>query len=86
MGAQVAYPPDELFVEAPSRVLLSVPEAALAEVRARAGASASTWPTSAGPVATGSSVDGLLDLALDEVVEAWRDRLPAALGAGVTQG
>ena len=38
------------------------------------------------PVATGSSVDGVLDLALDEVVEAWRDRLPAALGAGVTQG
>jgi hypothetical protein len=27
-----------------------------------------------------------IDLALDEVRAAWRDRLPAALGAGVTQG
>jgi hypothetical protein len=27
-----------------------------------------------------------IDLGLDEVTAAWRDRLPTALGAGVTQG
>ena len=86
VGAQVAYPPDELFVEAPSRVLLSVPEAALAEVRARAGALGVDVADLGQAGGDRISVDGVLDLALDEVLEAWRDRLPAALGAGVTQG
>ncbi len=29
-------------------------------------------------------VDGLLDVALERAVTAWRDRIPAALGAGTT--
>jgi hypothetical protein len=32
------------------------------------------------------SVKGLLDLDLTEATDAWRDRLPAALGHGTTQG
>jgi hypothetical protein len=31
-------------------------------------------------------VKGLVDVALSEARAAWRDRLPAALGAGTTQG
>ncbi len=32
------------------------------------------------------TVKGLLDVSLAEATAAWRDRLPAALGAGTTQG
>jgi len=32
------------------------------------------------------AVKGLLDVALTDAATAWRDRLPAALGAGTTQG
>jgi hypothetical protein len=32
------------------------------------------------------AVDGLVDLALEQVVRAYRDRLPEALGAGTVQG
>ena len=35
--------------------------------------------------ATGSSVDGLLDLGLAELTTAWRDALPGALGHGTAQ-
>jgi hypothetical protein len=31
-------------------------------------------------------VKDLLDVALDDALLAWRDRLPEALGAGTTQG
>jgi hypothetical protein len=31
-------------------------------------------------------VKGLVDLSLSDAVSVWRDRLPAALGAGTTQG
>jgi phosphoribosylformylglycinamidine synthase subunit PurL len=31
-------------------------------------------------------VKGLVDLGVDEVTAAWRDRLPDALGHGTTQG
>ena len=31
-------------------------------------------------------VEGLLDVALLDATEAWRSKLPDALGAGVTQG
>jgi hypothetical protein len=31
-------------------------------------------------------VKDLLDVALSDATEAWRERLPSALGAGTTQG
>jgi hypothetical protein len=39
-------------------------------------------------VASGAriTVKGLLDVSLAEARATWRDRLPAALGAGTTQG
>jgi phosphoribosylformylglycinamidine synthase subunit PurL len=86
VGARVTYPADDLFSEAPSRVLLSVPEGAVGEVRSRAealGVDVADLGEAGGDRLT---VDGALDLPLDTVVTAWRDRLPAALGAGVTQG
>jgi phosphoribosylformylglycinamidine synthase subunit PurL len=86
VGARVAYPAAALFSEASSRVLLSVPVGAVGEVQARAealGVEVSDLGEAGGDRLV---VDGALDLALDVVVRAWRDRLPAALGAGVTQG
>jgi phosphoribosylformylglycinamidine synthase len=69
----------ELFSEAPSRVVVAVPAAAVAEVERRCG--------DAGvPVADLGSVggdrlvvDGLVDLAVTDVVAAERDPLPAAM-------
>jgi phosphoribosylformylglycinamidine (FGAM) synthase-like enzyme len=75
----------DLFSESPSRVVLCVePERlqAVLQVCEQAGV-----PTARIGVASGDRlvVKGLLDLALDEVVGAWRDRLPDALGAGTVQ-
>jgi len=88
VGATVARVADhvELFSESPSRVVLCVdPErlGAVLNVCEAAGV-----PTARIGVAGGDtlSVKGVLDVAVDEVVGAWRGRLPGALGHGTTQG
>jgi phosphoribosylformylglycinamidine synthase len=69
-----------LFGEGPSRVVLSVPAAALGEVFALA------QTAGVGTVVLGQAggkrlvVDGLLDVSLDDAVTAWRQALPDALG------
>jgi phosphoribosylformylglycinamidine synthase len=76
----------ELFSESPSRVVLSVAPDLLQPVLNvcdQAGV-----PTSRLGVAGGDrlTVKGLLDVALTDAVDAWRDRLPGVLAAGTTQG
>ena len=76
----------ELFSESPSRVVLCVAPDLLQPVLnvcEQAGV-----PTARIGVAGGHrlSVKDLLDVDLAEAVAAWRDRLPATLGAGTTQG
>ncbi len=88
LGVNVARVADaaELFAESPSRVVVCVAPDQLQTVLnvcEHLGV-----PTARIGVAGGDriTVKGLLDLALDEVVATWRDRLPAQLGAGTTQG
>jgi len=78
--------PAELFTEAPSRVLASVAPDRLGEVRdaaRNAGVALALLGTAGGDRL---AIDGLVDLGLDEASDVWRDRLPAAFGAGTTQG
>jgi phosphoribosylformylglycinamidine synthase len=88
VGFSAARLPDHvaLFDESPSRVVLCVgPDAVrpVENVLADAGV-----PVERIGLATGDRlvVKDLVDLPLTEAVSAWRDRLPAALGAGTTQG
>jgi hypothetical protein len=69
----------ELFSEAPSRVVAAVPAAAVAGVERRA-ADAGVPVTDLG-TAGGDRlvVDGVVDLAVADVVAAERDTLPAAM-------
>jgi phosphoribosylformylglycinamidine synthase len=85
VGARIARPAGELFGEAPSRVLLSVAEAAVADVRARAGGLGVEVVDLGAAGGDRLVVEGAFDLGLDEMTSAWRDRLPDALGAGVAQ-
>jgi phosphoribosylformylglycinamidine synthase subunit PurL len=72
----------ELFSEAPSRVVACVPAEHLSVVRQRCG-SAGVPLTELGPAGGDRlRVDGLVDLTVEEVVAAYRDRLPAAFAAG----
>jgi phosphoribosylformylglycinamidine synthase len=88
VGVQVARVADarELFSESPSRVVLCVQPDLLTHterVLEEAGV-----PFARIGVASGAriTVKGLLDVSLAEARATWRDRLPAALGAGTTQG
>jgi phosphoribosylformylglycinamidine synthase len=88
IGFNVARVADhaELFSESPSRVVLCVGPNELTpvlNVLEHAGV-----PHARIGVATGDrlQVKGLLDVALADATASWRDRLPAALGAGTTQG
>jgi phosphoribosylformylglycinamidine synthase II len=76
----------DLFGESSGRVVVAVAPDALAGLEERATA-AGVEVTRLG-LATGDRivVKGLLDLALDDAVTAWRDRLPSALGGGTVQG
>ena len=94
VGARVRAPDGAtvrwLFGETPSRFLAAVDPAAEAEVARRAAAAGVALAVLGeaggdrlvvdGPAAVG------LDLALADVVAAWRGRLPALLGQGTTQG
>jgi phosphoribosylformylglycinamidine synthase len=88
VGYQAARVPDHaaLFSESPSRVVLCVAPDDLPAVMNMAEA-AGVLATRIG-LAAGDrcSVKDLYDLPLADVVSAWRDRLPTALGAGTTQG
>lgn len=75
-----------LFDESPSRVILCISPDSLKPAE-NVLASAGVHVERIG-VATGDrlSIKDLLDVSVDEAVGAWRNRLPAALGAGTTQG
>jgi phosphoribosylformylglycinamidine synthase II len=88
IGVNVARVADaaELFSESPSRAVLCVAPELLQNVLNvcdHLGV-----PTARIGVAGGEriSVKGLLDVPLADAVAAWRDRVPAALGSGTTQG
>jgi phosphoribosylformylglycinamidine synthase subunit PurL len=69
----------ELFSEAPSRVVVAVPAAAVADVERRcgeAGVPAVDLGTAGGDRLV---IDGLVDLAVADVAAAERDTLPAAM-------
>jgi phosphoribosylformylglycinamidine synthase len=88
IGYQAARIPDHasLFSESPSRVVLCVEPDQLSTVLNVAEAVGVLCTRIGEAGGDRCSVKGLYDLALDDVVVAWRDRLPDALGAGTTQG
>jgi phosphoribosylformylglycinamidine (FGAM) synthase-like enzyme len=75
-----------LFGESPSRFVLAVDPAALAELqrRCRAARREATVVGDAG--GDRLTVEGLVDVALVDAVAAWKRRLPELLGHGTTQG
>jgi phosphoribosylformylglycinamidine synthase len=80
-----------LFGESPSRVVVCVTPEQLTEVHQRhldAGVPAHFLGTVEGDrlVVAPSGGEPVVDLAADTVAATWRDRLPAAFGAGTTQG
>jgi phosphoribosylformylglycinamidine synthase II len=88
IGFQVARVHDaaELFSESPSRVVVCVaPDdlQAVLDLCEQAGVATSRIGVAGGDRL---SIKGLLDIALVDAVDAWRDRLPSALGTGTTQG
>jgi phosphoribosylformylglycinamidine (FGAM) synthase-like enzyme len=75
----------DLFVESPSRVVVSVPVDNLREVHHRhvdAGVDGVLLGEAGGDRLI---VERQLDIALDAAIAAWRDRIPDALGAGTAQ-
>ncbi len=68
-----------LFGEGPSRVVLCVPTAALAEVQARTEAAEVGWTLLGRAGGDRLVVEGLLDVPVATAVAAWRDALPHAL-------
>ena len=76
----------DLFGEASGRVVVAVPPDAMAGVEERAAA-AGVAAVRLG-LAGGDRlvVKGLLDVALADAADAWRNRLPSALGHGTAQG
>jgi phosphoribosylformylglycinamidine synthase len=88
VGVDVAGVPSaaHLFAEAPGRVVVAVAADRAGEVldrAAAAGVAAVELGTAGGDRVR---IGELVDLPLDDVVRAWRDRLPEALGAGTVQG
>ena len=76
----------DAFVESPSRVVVSVPTANVRELHRRhteAGVAAEVIGKAGGERLV---IGGLVDVALTDAVNAWRDRLPAALAGGTAQG
>jgi len=87
IGATVARVPDarHLFSESPSRVVVCVDAELLTTVESvctDAGVPFARIGVAGGERLT---VKGLLDLAMVDVVAAWRDTIPAALGSGTAQ-
>ncbi len=69
-----------LFGEEPSRVIFSVPESSLGEVRRRVDAAGLGLVELGRGVGDRMVIEGLVDVSLVEAVDAWRSWLPAALG------
>jgi phosphoribosylformylglycinamidine (FGAM) synthase-like enzyme len=83
VGARVAVDgPGELFSESAGRVLLCVAPDRVGEVLARAGTVPATELGSTG--GDRLVIEGLVDVGVPEVVDAWRNALPAAMAAGAT--
>jgi phosphoribosylformylglycinamidine synthase len=76
---------EELFGEDPSRAVVCVAADAVDRVRNRAQAAG--VPVTDLGVAGGDRlvIDGVVDVALADAVDAWRDRLPTALAGGTMQ-
>jgi phosphoribosylformylglycinamidine synthase len=75
----------DVFVESPSRVIISVPSTNLREVHRRhieAGVDGSLLGEAGGDRLI---VEGQIDVPLDDAIAAWRDHIPDALGAGTAQ-
>ena len=73
-----------LFSESPSRVVVCVEADRAATVGQRCDAGGVPWTELGRAGGDRLVVEGLLDLALDEAVAAWRDRLPVAFGVAST--
>jgi phosphoribosylformylglycinamidine synthase len=69
-----------LFGEEPSRVVFSVPDRSLAEVRRRVESAALGFVELGRGFGDRLFIEGLVDVNLAEAVDAWRSWLPAALG------
>jgi phosphoribosylformylglycinamidine synthase subunit PurL len=88
VGFRVEGIPDHraLFGEGPSRVILSVPPAALSDVQARCQAAGLAWV----PLGTAGGdrlvVAGLVDVTVADAVAWWRGALPRALAGGEGAG
>ncbi|MEZ5205178.1 MAG: AIR synthase-related protein, partial [Acidimicrobiales bacterium] len=88
VGVDVAGVPSaaHLFAEAPGRVVVAVAADRVAEVldaASAAGVAAADLGVAGGER---FRIDGLVDVEAAQVVRAYRDRLPEALGAGTVQG
>jgi phosphoribosylformylglycinamidine synthase subunit PurL len=75
-----------LFGESPGRFLLAVDPPALGELRRRSGAAGIPAVEIGSAGGDRLVVSGMVDLALADVVAAWRGKLPDLLGQGTTQG
>jgi phosphoribosylformylglycinamidine synthase len=69
-----------LFGEGPSRVLLCVPGPSQSEVQARITAADLGYVDLGAAGGDRLVVEGLVDVALEDAIRAWRDALPHALG------
>ena len=78
--------PAALFSEAPSRAVVSVAPDQVRSLRARAESADVTFVELGTAGGDRLVVDGLVDLRLSDATRTWRNRLPDALGQGVTQG
>jgi phosphoribosylformylglycinamidine synthase II len=88
VGVNVARVADhaELFGESPSRVVACVAPDLLGSVERVLGDAGVPYARIGAAGGNRIAVKGLIDLALADVVTAWRDRLPELLGTGTTQG
>jgi phosphoribosylformylglycinamidine synthase subunit PurL len=72
-----------LFAESASRVVVCVPDGAGHEVVRAAQAAGVPSATLGRAGGDRLVIDGLLDVSVEDATAAWRDRIPAALGAAV---
>ncbi|MEZ5183059.1 MAG: phosphoribosylformylglycinamidine synthase subunit PurL [Acidimicrobiales bacterium] len=88
VGVDVAGVPSaaHLLAEAPGRVVLAVAPERVAEVLDRAAAAGVAAIELGSAGGDRFRIAGSVEVAVDEVVRAYRDRLPDALGAGTVQG
>jgi len=76
----------ELFSESPSRVVACVRPERLSNVENVLEAAGVPFARIGAAGGDRATVKGLVDVALDDAIAVWRDRLPGALGTGTSQG